>query len=108
MKTELICASDIPADDHSYFIPWSLAMVYAVEPSLETIRRRAFDQALLKSHKRGTSKRNGIQEAFVEAKNSAIKLIGWYARDPRLRSQAAWDFYIDGLHDALWKEFLNG
>lgn len=107
MDNSIIPASAIPGLDTSYFIPWSLAMIYAVEPSLETICRRAFDQALLKSRKRGTSKKNGVQAAFVEAKNSAIRLIGWYARDPRLRSQSAWDFYINGLHDALWKEFLT-
>lgn len=107
MDAHLVPVSSVPPQDHSHFIPWSLAMIYAVEPSLETIRRRAFDQALLGTHKRRAVKKNAVNNAFVEARNSSDKLIGWNARDPRLRSSEAYEFYIYGLKEALEKEFLK-
>ena len=32
-------------------------------------------------------------DAYEAAKKAAWKLVGWYARDPRLRNSGAWDCY---------------
>lgn len=35
MKFNMVRASDIPEPDESHFLPWSLGMIYGVEPELE-------------------------------------------------------------------------
>lgn len=90
---KVIRACDLPEPDTSYFVPWSLEMLYSVEPQLRGIaddatkqKRRRFDAKL---------------EAYSSAKAAADKLIGWGARDPRLRSSGAWDCFFDHILDEL-------
>lgn len=79
-------ASDIPEPDVSHFRKWTLGMLYAVEPELEAIAARTVAQ-----------KRRGFPaklSAYEDAKKAAWRLVGWYARDPRLRNSEAWDCYF--------------
>lgn len=85
--------SDIPDYDTSYFLPWSLRMLYAVEPGLEEIARRASQQK-----RRGFLRR---LDAYVKAKHEAEKLVGWFARDPRLRSSEAFDCFFNHVLEEL-------
>lgn len=92
-KLNMVPMSQLPKPDYSYFRPWEVWMIYAVEPELKTIADKA-----LKAKRR----RFEIQlDAYAEAKNAARKLVGWYARDPRLRSTEAWDCYFDYILDQL-------
>ena len=85
--------SEIPEADTSHFQPWALGMLYQVEPELEVIAARAVAQ-------RG--KRYPARRAvYIEAKDAAWELVGWYARDPRLRSQGAWDCLFRYILDEL-------
>lgn len=86
-RFQVKCASDIPKPDTSYFLPWSLGMLYCVEPGLEQIARKVARQK-----RRGFYRR---LDAYVAAKHEAEKLVGWFARDPRLRSSGAWDCFFD-------------
>lgn len=70
--------------DASHFRKWTLGMLYAVEPELEVIAARTM------ARKRRGAKLN----AYEDAKKAAWKLVGWYARDPRLRNSGAWDCYF--------------
>lgn len=93
MELNLIRASDIPKPDTSYFLPFRLDMLYQVEPELREIAARAVAQ-----------KRRRFQakhEAYAKAKEEAMELVGWYARDPRLRSTEAWDCFFDYVLDQL-------
>jgi len=92
-EMKVYTASEIPKPDTSYFLPWSLEMLYQVEPELEKIAARAA------AHKR--QKFYEKMDAYTDAKNEAEKLVGWYARDPRLRSQEAWDCFFDYILDQL-------
>ena len=85
--------SEIPEMDTSYFKPWTLGMLYEVEPELEAIATRAVAQ----KRRRYPAKRT----AYVQAKDAAWKLAGWYARDPRLRSKEAWDCLFRYILDEL-------
>lgn len=93
-------ACDLPAFDTSYFIPWTLDMIYAVEPGLERIARQTFDRALIAEHKRDQRAYERLN-AYTVAKSVAKTLIGWSARDPRLRSSEAWDCYFDYILKTL-------
>lgn len=64
----------------------TLEMLYAVEPELEAIAIRT-----VKQKRRRVERRHF---AYAAAKKAAWKLVGWYARDPRLRSSEAWDCYF--------------
>lgn len=86
-------ASDIPEPDTCYFLPWSLEMVYGVEPKLEQIARKAARQK-----RRGFCRR---LDAYVTAKHEAEELVGWFARDPRLRSSGAWDCFFNYVLEEL-------
>ena len=86
-------ASEIPEPDTSYFLPWSLGMLYGVEPDLEGIARKASRQK-----RRGFFRR---LDAYVGAKHEAEKLVGWFARDPRLRSSGAWDCFFNHVLEEL-------
>lgn len=90
---ELVTLSEIPEMDTSYFKPWSLEMLYQVEPELEAIVAQAVSQ----KRRRFWAK----HEAYEAAKNAAWELLGWYARDPRLRSTEAWDCFFDYILDEL-------
>ncbi|MDE6589807.1 MAG: hypothetical protein K2K53_05595 [Oscillospiraceae bacterium] len=65
---------------------WTLGMLYAVEPELEAIAKRTAAQK-----RRRVAQRHF---AYAAAKKAAWKLVGWGARDPRLRSSEAWDCYF--------------
>lgn len=93
MKLNVMCAADIPEPDTSHFLPWSLGMIYGVEPRLEQIARKAVRQK-----RRGFFRR---LDAYATAKKEAYKLVGWEARDPRLRCHGAWDCYFDYILEEL-------
>lgn len=86
-KLRIICAADIPEPGTSHFIPWRLEMLYQIEPALIGIAERAVAQ------KRRCLKRRC--EAYCGAKCQAEHLIGWNARDPRLRSDGAWNCFFN-------------
>lgn len=70
-----------------------LGMLYAVEPGLETIAKQAAAQ-----------KQRPVDDkyrAYVAAKRAAWELVGWGARDPRLRSSEAWDCYFRYILEEL-------
>lgn len=90
---EIIYGPDVPEPDTSYFLPWTLDMIYAVEPSLKEIAAEA-----LKAKQKGFYKR---LDAYIKAKQEADKLLGWYSRDPRLRCSRAWDCFFDPILDEL-------
>lgn len=85
--------SEIPEADTSYFLPWTLDMLYQVEPELARIAVRTAAQKRRNFYAR--------IDAYTAAKDVAWELVGWYARDPRLRSQEAWDCYFDYILDEL-------
>ncbi len=88
----IICAAEVPEADYSYMLPWSLDLLYQVEPELKKVMQRAVSQ----KQRRYKAKR----AAYVAAKDEAWELVGWYARDPRLRSMEAWDcFFSRILHE---------
>ncbi len=85
--------SEFSEADESYFLPWKLDILYQVEPEL----RQIADKAL--AHKRqGFYKRI---DAYTTAKNEAENLVGWFARDPRLRSSGAWDCFFHHVREEL-------
>lgn len=86
MKFEAKRDRDIPEPDTSYMLPWSLDMIYQVEPELEKIAARTVKQKRRRFYDR--------LDAYTAAKNDAWELVGWDARDPRLRSQGAWECYF--------------
>ena len=86
-------AADIQRLDTSYFIPWQLDMLYEIEPELENVAKRA----TWRKHRQFANK----LEAYSIAKHEADFLVGWFARDPRLRSQGAWDCFFDYILDEL-------
>lgn len=61
-------------------------MVYEVEPDLEQIAAWAVSQ-------RGRRYQAKL-ETYEKVKAEADRLVGWRARDPRLRCSAAWDCYM--------------
>lgn len=85
--------SDIPDLDRSYFRTWTLEMLYEVEPELEVIAEQAESQK-----RRGWYNR---LSAYTAAKKAAWALVGWYARDPRLRSHESWDCYFNHILGVL-------
>lgn len=93
MKLEIKRSSDIPETDTSYFLPWTLDKIYAIEPELKAIADRAIAQKRRRFYAR--------IEAYTTAKEAAWRIVGWYARDPRLRSHEAWDHYFDHILDKL-------
>lgn len=84
---------EIPEPDLSYFRPWSLDMLYQVEPELKEIAARAAAQKRRRFYDR--------LDAYTAAKNEAEKFVGWFARDPRLRSSEAWDCLFDHVLEEL-------
>ena len=79
-------AIGIPKPDTSHSRKWTLGMLYAAEPELEAIARRTAAQ-----------KRRRVEQrhfAYAAAKKAAWKLVGWGARNPRLRSSEAWECYF--------------
>lgn len=85
--------SEYPEMDTGYFQPWTLDKLYQVEPELKAIAVRAVAQ-------RG--RRYPVKRAaYAQAKDAAWQLVGWYARDPRLRSQGACDCLFRYILDEL-------
>lgn len=90
----LICVADVPKPDTSYMLPWSVEMLYEIESRLKDLAEEAI------SYKR---KRNCQVKryAYVKAKRESWNLVGWCARDPRLRSSGAYDCFIRYILDEL-------
>ena len=89
-----IRASEIPEPDTSYMLPWSLDMLYEIEPQLKALA----DEAISCKRKR---KYQVKRDAYVKARNESWELVGWGARDPRLRSSGAYDCFIRHILDEL-------
>lgn len=89
----VIRASDIPDPDTSYLLPWTLDMLCQVEPELKEVAAAAVSQKWRRFYNR--------QRAYATAKRRAYQLVGWGARDPRLRSAAAWDCFFRYILDQL-------
>lgn len=86
-------ATEITEPDTSHFLPWTLDMLYQVEPELKEIAAQTVAQ-----------KRRGIHaklDAYTKAKDDAEELVGWLARDPRLRNEGAWDCFFNYVLDQL-------
>ncbi len=77
----------------THFIPWRVDMLYEIEPRLAEIAAEA------KSQRR--SRARDRWRAYGRAKHRAWYLVGWCARDPRLRNSGAWDCYIRHITRAL-------
>ena len=90
---DVICLADIPEPDTSYMLPWRRCMLYEVEPKLKDIENRTISWK-----RRNFSER---LDAYTAAKDEAWELVGWYARDPRLRSSEAWDCFFRHILDEL-------
>ena len=87
-RPSVVTASEIPAPDKSYMLPWSLEMMYEIEPRLKKIADRALEV-------KGSQKDDVLINAYTKARSECYELVGWAARDPRLRSTEAYDFYTD-------------
>lgn len=72
---------------------WNLRMLFSTEPSLAMIAIEAASAKHVNDKERIS--------AFGTALKKADKLIGEDAKDPRLRSRDAWDFFNDYLFDLL-------
>jgi len=66
--------------------PWNRDMLYQLEPRLEKIAARTVMRKRQRFHDR--------LNAYSDAKRDAWNLVGWGAKDPRLRSSGAWDCYF--------------
>lgn len=82
----VVKASELPEPVTSYFLPWSMEMIYEIEPELKSIVQYAIAQ----KHRHIAAR----YSAYSAAKLNSNKLIGWGARDPRLRSSEAYDAYL--------------
>lgn len=89
----MLRASSTPKPTARHFRSWTLRMLYAVEPELEAIARWTISQKRQRIEKRHL--------AYAAAKKAAWKLVGWYARDPRLRCSEAWDCYFRYILEEL-------
>lgn len=90
----LIRACDVPKLDKSYMLPWSVEMLYEVEPRLKDLA----DEALTAKTKRKYDVRHA---AYVKARNESYELVGFGARDPRLRSSGAYDCFTEYILEGL-------
>lgn len=93
---------DLPNANNNHHTPapftkvasgWNLRMLFSTEPILAMV---AIEAA---SAKHGNENER-INALYVSLKK-ADKLIGEDAKDPRLRSRDAWDFFNDYLFDLL-------
>lgn len=71
----------------------TIEQLWALEPELKQIAERAA------AHRRRPFYEK--LEAYAQAKNDADTLLGWNARDPRLRGSEAWDCFFTYLLDEL-------
>lgn len=72
---------------------YTLNKICEIEPELGVIVDRAISM-----------KRAPIRErhrAYTRAKFDAWKLIGWEARDPRLRNSKAWNYFFRKIIECL-------
>ena len=72
---------------------WDEYMLFTIEPALATI---AINAATTRYFSMDTRAR-----IFSSSMKLADKFVGESARDPRLRSQDAWDFFSDYMFDLL-------
>lgn len=79
--------SEVPEPDITYMLPWRLDMLYEIEPKL----RKIADGLGLHKRKRFYNR----IAVYERVKNDVWELVGWGARDPRLRSSGAWDCYFN-------------
>jgi len=71
----------------------SLDTIYEAEPEL-----RAIAESATRYRRRG----RGVRlSAYEDAKREARPLVGWYARNPRLKNSAAWDCFFRHIIRAL-------
>lgn len=82
-----------PTANRSYFLDWSLDMIYEIEPSLKDIAAQATAYSTADFYKK--------LDIYTQTKNKVYKLIGWGARDPRLRQTDAWDCYFNYIVEGL-------
>lgn len=68
---------------------WQLWMIFEVEPQLKYLGEKALGRFKRDPDRRG--------KAYRWAKPYFLPLVGWSARDPRLRSQEAYDCYTDWI-----------
>lgn len=92
-KIKAYSAAEVPELDTSYFLSWNPEMLYELEPKLRDIAARTVEQKRKKFYDR--------IDAYVAAKHAAERLVGWFARDPRLRSSGAWDCYFNQILEEL-------
>lgn len=85
--------ADIKPQGTNHYKPWTLQMLFDVEPDLQKIAQ----DAVLSNGKRFLVK----HYAYVKAKDAAFDLVGWNAADPRLRSKGAWDCLFDYILSEL-------
>ena len=71
----------------------TLAEILAIEPNLKIVAANAF------LHRR--RRFSGRIDAYERAKDSAWELVGWDAKNPRLRTSAAWDCFFDYILEGL-------
>ena len=71
----------------------SLVEIFAIEPNLKTVADNAF------LHRR--RRFSGRIGAYERVKDAARELVGWNAKDPRLRTSAAWDCFFDYILEGL-------
>ena len=71
----------------------TLAEILAIEPNLKIVA----DNTLLHRRRRFS----GRIDAYERAKDVAWELVGWDAKDPRLRTSAAWDCFFDYILEGL-------
>lgn len=85
--------SGIKPEGTKHFKPWTLKMLFDVEPDLQNI---AQDAVSLKNESSSMK-----LEAYIKAKHAAFNLVGWNAADPRLRNKGAWDCLFDYILSEL-------
>ena len=90
----IIRACDVPEPDTSYMLPWSLEMLYEIEPRLKELA----DEAVSYKRKRNYQVK---RDAYIKARNASWELVGWGARDPRLRNSGAYDCFTHYILDEL-------
>lgn len=89
-----VTASTGPIPGKSYMLPWSIEMLYEIEPKLKKLADEALAAKTSKSH-------DVRRAAYVKARNESFELVGIGARDPRLRSGGAYDCFTEYILERL-------
>ena len=82
---DAITAADLMNTKFPPLPGWELWMIFEVEPKLKTIGEEALQRFEGAPDQR--------EQAYYWAKDDFSLLVGWEARDPRLRSSGAYDCY---------------